>query len=137
MSENFLVEIISPDNLIIESEATEVTIPSYEGQMGILKDHIPLITFLRPGLIIITKNNEPINFTIEINDNFSKRFSLKNINELKENSIFIDTDKILLKDKIVYIKFIIDNPVTKLELLESPDARKLGLLVESIELINN
>jgi hypothetical protein len=86
---------------------------------------------------IITKNNEPINFTIEINDNFSKRFSLKNINELKENSIFIDTDKILLKDKIVYIKFIIDNPVTKLELLESPDARKLGLLVESIELINN
>ena len=37
MSENFLVEIISPDNLIIKSEATEVTIPSYEGQMGILK----------------------------------------------------------------------------------------------------
>jgi len=57
MSENFLVEIISPDNLIIESEATEVTIPSYEGQMGILKDHIPLITFLRPGLIVIKKND--------------------------------------------------------------------------------
>ena len=34
-----------------------MTIPSYEGQMGILKDHIPLITFLRPGLIIIKKNN--------------------------------------------------------------------------------
>ena len=86
---------------------------------------------------IITKNNEPINFTIEINDNFSKRFSLKNIKEFKKNSIFINIDKILLKDKIVYIKFIIDNPVTKFELLESPDARKLGILVESIELINN
>ena len=60
MSENFLVEIISPDNLIIESEATEVTIPSYEGQMGILKDHIPLITFLRPGLIVIKKNDTEI-----------------------------------------------------------------------------
>ena len=57
MSENFTVEIISPDKSILKSEATEVTIPSYEGQMGILKDHIPLITFLRPGLIIIKKNN--------------------------------------------------------------------------------
>ena len=57
MSENFTVEIISPDESILKSEATEVTIPSYEGQMGILKDHIPLITFLRPGLIIIKKNN--------------------------------------------------------------------------------
>ena len=65
MSENFLVEIISPDNLIIKSEATEVTIPSYEGQMGILKDHIPLITFLRPGLIIIKKNNDEKIFFVE------------------------------------------------------------------------
>ena len=45
MSENFTVEIISPDKSILKSEATEVTIPSYEGEMGILKDHIPLITF--------------------------------------------------------------------------------------------
>ena len=65
MSENFSVEIISPDNLIIESEATEVTIPSYEGQMGILKDHIPLITFLRPGLITIKKNSEEKTFFAE------------------------------------------------------------------------
>ena len=73
MSENFLVEIISPDNLIIKSEATEVTIPSYEGQMGILKDHIPLITFLRPGLIIIKKNNdEKIFFAEEGTVEFSK-----------------------------------------------------------------
>ena len=40
MSENFAVEIISPDESILKSEATEVTIPSYEGEMGILKDHI-------------------------------------------------------------------------------------------------
>ena len=94
MSENFLVEIISPDNLIIESEATEVTIPSYEGQMGILKDHIPLITFLRPGLIIIKKNNEERNFFVEEGTvEFSKNKLLilsstaRNLEDLDKNSI--------------------------------------------------
>ena len=65
MSENFVVEIISPDKSILKSDAAEVTIPSYEGQMGILKDHIPLITFLRPGLIIIRENNGEKKFFIE------------------------------------------------------------------------
>ena len=64
MSDKFTVEIISPDGSILKSEATEVTIPSYEGQMGILKDHIPLITFLRPGLISI-KNQEEIKYFIQ------------------------------------------------------------------------
>ena len=94
MSENFLVEIISPDNLIIKSEATEVTIPSYEGQMGILKDHIPLITFLRPGLIVIKKNDtEKIFFTEEGTVEFSKNKLLilsstaRNLEDLDKNSI--------------------------------------------------
>ena len=64
MSEKFNVEIITPDKTIVKSDAEEVTIPSYEGQMGILKDHIPLITFLRPGLIII-KNSGEKKFYIE------------------------------------------------------------------------
>tara|TARA_B100000700_G_C14947982_1_gene810187 strand:+ start:56 stop:448 length:393 start_codon:yes stop_codon:yes gene_type:complete len=51
MSENFNLEIISPDQTIIKTEAKQVTIPSFEGLMGILKDHISLVTFLRPGLI--------------------------------------------------------------------------------------
>ena len=45
MSDKFIVEIITPDQSILKSETNEVTIPSYEGEMGILKDHIPLITF--------------------------------------------------------------------------------------------
>ena len=65
MSENFTVEIISPDKSILKTEAEEVTIPSYEGQMGILKDHIPLITFLRPGLIIIKATSGEKKFFIE------------------------------------------------------------------------
>ena len=51
MSEKFILEIIAPDRLILKTEALEVIIPSYEGEMGILKDHISLITFLRPGII--------------------------------------------------------------------------------------
>jgi F-type H+-transporting ATPase subunit epsilon len=94
MSENFFVEIISPDNLIIESEATEVTIPSYEGQMGILKDHVPLITFLRPGFIVI-KNNEikKVFFTEDGTVEFSKNKLLilsstaRSLEDLDKNSI--------------------------------------------------
>tara|TARA_B110001452_G_scaffold250676_1_gene239104 strand:+ start:151 stop:537 length:387 start_codon:yes stop_codon:yes gene_type:complete len=53
MSDKFTVEIITPNNSILKLETSEVTIPSYEGQMGILRDHIPLITFLRPGIVFI------------------------------------------------------------------------------------
>ena len=58
MSDKFTVEIISPDKPILNLETNEVIIPSYEGQMGILKDHIPLITFLRPGVIIVQDQEE-------------------------------------------------------------------------------
>ena len=53
------------DKSILKTEGTEVTIPSYEGQMGILKDHIPLITFLRPGLVTIKENSDKKIFFIE------------------------------------------------------------------------
>ena len=58
MSEKFTVEIISPDQTILKQETNEVIIPSFEGQMGILNGHIPLITFLRPGIITIKGENE-------------------------------------------------------------------------------
>jgi F-type H+-transporting ATPase subunit epsilon/F-type H+-transporting ATPase subunit delta len=64
MSNKFTVEIITPDKSILKSETSEVTIPSYEGQMGILKDHIPLITFLRPGVISI-ENQETKKYFVE------------------------------------------------------------------------
>ena len=53
MSDKFTVEIISPGQTILKQETKEVIIPSFEGQMGILNNHIPLITFLRPGIITI------------------------------------------------------------------------------------
>ena len=80
MPENFLVEIISPNQSVLKSEANEVTIPSYEGQMGILKDHISLITFLRPGIIVIKKENEEKKFFIE-----------EGVVEFKDNNLLILT----------------------------------------------
>ena len=65
MSDEFTVEIISPEQSILKFKTTEVTIPSFEGQIGILKDHIPLITFLRPGLITIKENSKEKSFFIE------------------------------------------------------------------------
>ena len=47
MSEKFSLEILSPESLIIKTDVKQVVIPSFEGEMGILKDHIPLITFLK------------------------------------------------------------------------------------------
>ena len=128
MSENFTVEIISPDKSILKSETTEVTIPSYEGQMGILKDHIPLITFLRPGLIIIKENSEEKKFFIEdgtvefLNNNLLILTSTaKSLDSLDKNSIDIiikkseekiskdeisDKEKYLLSYKIDTLKTI-------------------------------
>ncbi len=58
MSDKFTVDIISPDQTILKQETNEVIIPSFEGQMGILNNHIPLITFLRPGIITIKDEGE-------------------------------------------------------------------------------
>ena len=73
MSEKFTVEIISPERSIIKTHTSEVTIPSFEGEMGILKDHIPLITFLRPGIIKIIDETEKKFFvedgTVEFSNN--------------------------------------------------------------------
>ena len=110
MSDKFTVEIISPDKTILKSETTEVTIPSYEGQMGILKDHIPLITFLRPGVIIIKKiEKEEKIFIEEGTVEFVQNVLLiltstaRNLNDLSKNEIselIKDSNDLLLKDKI-------------------------------------
>tara|TARA_Y100001958_G_C20808170_1_gene268453 strand:+ start:189 stop:578 length:390 start_codon:yes stop_codon:yes gene_type:complete len=57
MSTNFKLEVITPERTIFTSEVDQVTIPSYEGEMTILKDHIALVTFLRPGIIKIGEKN--------------------------------------------------------------------------------
>ena len=66
MEENFEVEIISPEKIIFSDEASIITVPSYEGDMDILKNHVSIITFLRPGIIKIQKiENSFENFFVE------------------------------------------------------------------------
>ena len=93
MSDIFTVEIISPDQTILKQEANEVIIPSYEGQMGILNNHIPLITFLRPGIIKITGDNNKKFFvedgTVEFSNNNLLILSstVKELSNLEKNLI--------------------------------------------------
>ena len=56
MENSFKLEIISPENIIYSGDVKLATLPSYEGEMGLLKNHIPIITFLKPGIIKVEKN---------------------------------------------------------------------------------
>ena len=57
MEDNFKLKIISPERIIFSDDAKMVTLPSYEGDMSILKNHISVITLLRPGIIKVQKND--------------------------------------------------------------------------------
>ena len=110
MLEKFTVEIISPHSSIIKTDTTEVTIPSYEGEMGILKDHIALITFLRPGLVKIKKDERDKSFFIEdgtvefANNNLliltSTAKDLFNMNKSTINTLINDAEEGLNKNEI-------------------------------------
>ncbi len=129
MSENFVVEIISPDKSILKTEATEVTIPSYEGQMGILKDHIPLITFLRPGLIEIKESSGEKKFFIE---DGTVEFSNNSLLILTSTARGLDT----LDQKS--IESIIQNSEEKINKAEISDKEKylLSYKIDTLRQIN-
>ena len=95
MSEKFSIEIISPDRSILKIETSEVVIPSFEGEMGILKDHISLITFLRPGIINIKAGTEQKFFveegTVEFSNNNLLILTSTAVEVTKMNKKFIDT----------------------------------------------
>ena len=57
MEDNFKFEIISPERIFFSDDIKMVTLPSYEGDMSILKNHISIITYLRPGKIKVQKND--------------------------------------------------------------------------------
>ena len=126
MSEKFILEIIAPDRLILKTETSEVIIPSYEGEMGILKDHISLITFLRPGIIKVKDDLEKFFFveegTVEFSNNClliltstAKELSSLNKNskdliisdaQKKINSEVTDKEKYLLSHQLEVLKNI-------------------------------
>jgi F-type H+-transporting ATPase subunit epsilon len=107
MSENFNLEIISPEQTLTNAEAKQVTIPAYEGLMTILKDHISLITFLRPGFIEAEIENKVEKFYVEEGtvEFFNNKLliltsSTVKLDKLTKENIekMIDESKVLLKN---------------------------------------
>ncbi len=127
MEENFKLEIISPEKVIFSGDAKMVVLPSYEGDMSILKNHISIITFLKPGIIKVQKKDEDFDDffvqdgTVEYFDdclivlsasalnvkNLSKEF-LDNLNKETENKLadknISDHDRYILNHKLDTIK---------------------------------
>ena len=66
MSEEFKVEIVNPEkSFLIKEDVTEAVVPAFEGEMGILKDHISIISFLKPGIIKILSKSGDENYFVE------------------------------------------------------------------------
>ena len=85
MSEEFKLEIVNPEKSFYSDEKVlEVVVPAFEGEMGILKDHIQVISFMKPGIIKITKSGENSSFYVE-----------DGIVEFKDNSLSILTSSIV------------------------------------------
>ena len=89
MGEEFKIEIINPDKSFLSKEnVTEVVVPAFEGEMGILKDHISIISFLKPGIITIQSKSGEEKYYVE-----------DGIVEFKNNNLSVLTSSILsLKD---------------------------------------
>ena len=106
MSEKFNLEIVSPEKVIIKQQVTSVTIPSFEGEMTILTNHISTITFLRPGIININENKRKF-FVEEGTVEFSKNnltilsSTIIDLDNLSKNaiSIMIEESKKELKQE--------------------------------------
>ena len=95
MSEEFKVEIVNPEKSFLSKEdVTEVIVPAFEGEMGILKDHISIISFLKPGIITIHSKSGEEKFYVEDgivefkNNNLSiLTSSIFNLNEVEKNKL--------------------------------------------------
>ena len=129
MEDSFTVEIISPEKILFSESVKMVSVPSYEGDMSILKNHISIITFLRPGIVKAEKEDGNVeeflvqDGTIEFFNNvlvllsssvvnikdLSKEF-LDNLNKNTENKIsktdLTDEDRYLLNHQLDSIKRI-------------------------------
>ncbi len=66
MSEEFKIEIVNPEeSFLVKEDVSEVVVPAFEGEMGILKDHISIISFLKPGIIKILSKSGDENYYVE------------------------------------------------------------------------
>ena len=128
MSEEFKVEIVNPEkSYLSKDDVTEVVVPAFEGEMGILKDHISIISFLKPGIIKVYSKSEENKYFVE-----------DGIVEFKDNSLSILTSSIYnLKD---FDRSKIDQILKKAEKEsndENIDDQKKYLIDQKIEVLKN
>ena len=129
MSEEFKVEIVNPEkSFLIKDDVTEVVVPAFEGEMGILKDHISIISFLKPGIIkVFSKSGEEKYYVedgiVEFKDNnlsilTSSIFNTSNIDKNKIDQIIKEAEKEANKEKIDdQKKYLIDQKIDVLKSL--------------------
>ena len=123
MSEEFKLEIVNPDKSFLSKEdVTEVVVPAFEGEIGILKDHISIISFLKPGIMKIYSKNGEEKFYIEDgiiefkNNNLSvltsSIFGLKDMEKSKiQELIKIAEDETSKKELTDQTKYLIDQKI--------------------------
>ena len=128
MSEEFKIEIVNPEKSFLSKEdVTEVIVPAFEGEMGILKDHISIISFLKPGIITIISKSDEQKFFVEDgivefkNNNLSiltsSIFNLKDINKNKIQELIKVSEEETNKPEISdQAKYLVDQ---KIEVLRS------------------
>ena len=131
MSEEFKLEIVNPEKSFLNKEdVTEVLVPAYEGDMGILKDHISIISFLKPGILkVFSKSGEDKYYVedgiIEFKDNTlsiltSSIFSLDKIDRSYVSQSLSDTEKLLSKEDLDdQSRFLISQKIDVLKSISS------------------
>jgi len=129
MSDKFRLEIINPEaSFFIDENVSEVVLPAIEGEMGILKDHIPIISFLKPGLIkVYSKDKEEIFYVedgiVEFKDNSLSILTSKIFNLREKDNSFIDqnikdAEKLLEEENLSdQIRFLTDQKIQVLKSL--------------------
>ena len=128
MSEQFNLEIVSPEKSFLKKDnVIEVVVPAFEGEMGILKDHISIISFLKPGIIKVNSGSEENSFYVD-----------DGIVEFKDNSLSILTSDIFdIKDsdkaKIQEMIKEAENDLAD----EKLDDQKRFILSQKIEVLKN
>ena len=129
MSDNFKVEIVNPEKSFFSKEdVTEVVIPAFEGEMGILKDHISIISFLKPGIIKIFSKSQEEKYYVEDgivefkNNNLSvltsSIFNVKDMDQNKIDELLKQAEEHLKNSEITdQNKYLVDQKIDVLKTL--------------------
>ena len=128
MSEEFKIEIVNPEkSFLLKEDVTEVIVPAFEGEMGILKDHISIISFLKPGILTIHAKSGEHKFYVE-----DGIFEFKNNNLSVLTSSIFDLKKIE-KSRLMNLIKVAEEEASKQEI----DDQSRFLIDQKIEVLKS